>query len=126
MGPSKAITIRSILLAIAFIVALNLSYLVLKGPTRNAVLAYGHLWNTMFLAFPLAHVIARRASLRQLGYRGCDPLRLYARGRLWELCGAFSIYRPATGVPFRPPRPRRVPGRYDIVIMNGLYASDFM
>jgi hypothetical protein len=29
------------------------------------------------------------------------------------------------GVPLRPPRPRRVPGRYDIVIMNGLCASDF-
>jgi len=34
----------------------------------------------MFLAFPLAHVIARHASLRELGYRGRDPLRLYARG----------------------------------------------
>jgi hypothetical protein len=34
----------------------------------------------MFLAFPLAHVIARHASLRDLGYRGHDPLKLYARG----------------------------------------------
>jgi hypothetical protein len=96
MGPSKVITLRSILPALVFIVALNLSYLVLKGPTRNAILAYGHLWNAMFLAFPLAHVIARRASLRELGCRGCDPLRLYARGAAGRLCGASSIYRPAT------------------------------
>ena len=34
MGPSKAITFRSILPALVFIVALNLSYLVLEGPTR--------------------------------------------------------------------------------------------
>jgi hypothetical protein len=80
MGPSKAITFPSILPALVFIVALNLSYLVLKGPTRNVSLAYGHLWNAMFLAFPLAHVIARHASLRELDCRGRDPLKLYARG----------------------------------------------
>ena len=80
MGPSKTITFRSILPALVLIVTLNLSYLVLKGPTKNVILAYGYLWNAMFLAFPLAHVIARRASLRELGYRGHDPLRLYARG----------------------------------------------
>ena len=80
MGPSKTITFRSILPALVFIVTLNLSYLVIEGPTRNVILAYSYLWNAMFLAFPLAHVIARRASLRELGYRGRDPLRLYARG----------------------------------------------
>ena len=84
MGPSNAITFRSILPAVVFIVALNLSYLVLKGPIRNTILAYGYMWNAMFLAFPLAHVIARRASLRDLGYRGRDPLRLHARG---AVCG---------------------------------------
>ena len=90
MGASKVITFRSILPALAFIVALNLSYLVLKSPTRNVILAYGHLWNAMFLAFSLAHVITRHASLRELGYRGRDPLRL-SGGRLWGLCGVFSI-----------------------------------
>jgi hypothetical protein len=67
MGPSKVIAFRSILPALVFIVALNLSYPVLKSPTRNAILAYSYLWNAMFLAFPLAHIIARRASLRELG-----------------------------------------------------------
>ena len=42
MGPSNAITFRSILPAVVFIVALNLSYLVLKGPIRNTILAYDH------------------------------------------------------------------------------------
>jgi hypothetical protein len=57
MGPCKVITFRNILPALVFIVTLNLSYLVLRGPTRNAILPYGHLWNAMFLAFPLTHVI---------------------------------------------------------------------
>jgi len=73
-GPSKAITFRSILPALVFIVALNLSYFVLKGPIRNVILAYGHLWNAMFLAFPLAHIIARRASLRE-GLPGPRPFK---------------------------------------------------
>lgn len=83
-----------------FIVALNLSYLVLKGPTRNVILAYSYLWNAMFLAFPLAYVIARRASLRDLGYQGRDPLRLYARGAavgaVWRffdiLTGYYGVF----------------------------------
>ena len=94
MGPSKVITFRSILPALVFIVALNLSYLFLKGPIRNAILAYGYLWNAMFLAFPLAHIIARRASLRELGYRGRDPLRLYARGAAVGGGLLFSISAP--------------------------------
>jgi membrane protease YdiL (CAAX protease family) len=100
MGLSNAITFRSILPPVVFIVALNLSYLVLKGPTRNVILAYGYLWNAMFLAFPLAHVIARRASLRDLGYQGRDPLRLYARGAavgaVWRffdiLTGYYGVF----------------------------------
>jgi membrane protease YdiL (CAAX protease family) len=96
MGPSKAITFRSILPALVFIVALNLSHLILKGPARNTILAYGHLWNAMFLAFPLAHVIARRASLRELGYRGRNPLRLYARGAalgaVWRFFDILTSY----------------------------------
>jgi hypothetical protein len=31
-------------------------------------------------AFPLAHIITKRAALCDLGYRGRAPLRLYARG----------------------------------------------
>ena len=56
MGPSRAITFLGILPALVFIITLNLSRLVLNGLTRDAILAYGHLWNAMFLAFPLAHV----------------------------------------------------------------------
>ena len=95
MGPSNAITFRSILPAVVFIVALNLSYLVLKGPIRNTILAYGYMWNAMFLAFPLAHVIARRASLRDLGYRGRDPLRLHARGAVgtvWRFFNSVKLF----------------------------------
>lgn len=96
MEPSRVITFRSILPALVFIVALNSSYLILKGPTKNAILAYGHLWNALFLAFPLAHVIARRASLRTLGYRGHDPLRLYARGAavgaVWRFFNILTGY----------------------------------
>ena len=96
MEPSRVITFRSILPALVFIVALNSSYLILKGPTKNAILAYGHLWNALFLAFPLAHVIARRASLRTLGYRGRDPLRLYARGAavgaVWRFFNILTGY----------------------------------
>lgn len=94
MGPSRTITFRGILPALAFIVALNLSYIVLKGPTRSAILAYRQLWNAMFLAFPLAHLIARRASLRELGYRGRDSLRLYARGAAVGGGLLFSISAP--------------------------------
>lgn len=49
----EVITFHSVLSALVFVIALNLSYLVLQGPARNTIPAYGHLWNALFLVFLL-------------------------------------------------------------------------
>ena len=98
--PEKIITFKAIWPGLLFILALNLGYIFGREALRGLILSQGYIWMALFLAFPLAYIIARRASLRELGYRGADPFRLYARGVaagvLWRffdlLAGYYGLF----------------------------------
>lgn len=93
---SKVITFKAILPGLIFILSLNLSYILGNLTLRELILSYGYIWMALFLALPLAYIIVRRASLRELGYRGDDPFWLYAQGvaagALWRLFDVLAGY----------------------------------
>ncbi len=95
-GGERAISFRSVIPALVFAATLNGAYAFGSPRIKQAVLSAGMVWWALFLAFPLAHVIVKRGSLRDLGYRGPDPLRLYARGvavgAVWRLADVLIGY----------------------------------
>jgi membrane protease YdiL (CAAX protease family) len=74
---------------LAFIVSLDIAALAGGPPARAFLLRYSVVWTALFLAFPLAHILATRRPLADLGYRRQGALRWYlwgvAGGVLWRL-----------------------------------------
>lgn len=85
----STLTARAVLPGLAFILLLDGATLAGGPAVREWLLRNGALWSALFLAFPLAYVLAARRPLSVLGYHGRRALPLYLwgvlAGALWRL-----------------------------------------
>jgi len=83
------LTARAVLPGLGFILLLDGATLAGGPAVREWLLHNGALWSALFLAFPLAYVLAARRPLSALGYHGRRALPLYLwgvlAGALWRL-----------------------------------------